>query len=94
MPTKRPVPTGYFTVGTGTTPLAVFKAHNFRHARALAKSDEVLQELRRATVIGKPLLAFGAPVWVGIASDQEQAIYEMNEGAGLLVFLRKVDGFE
>src|SRR5687767_691664 len=68
----------YFTVWTGWMPLAVFRAENLREARDLAKSDEFLQMLRRATVIGKPLLAYGAKVWVALATEVEVNIFLSN----------------
>jgi hypothetical protein len=67
---------GLFTVWTGTTPLLVFKAATFREAREVAKADEFLRMLRRATIIGKPLLSFTARVWVAPASEEEGTIFE------------------
>lgn len=73
---KRPLHSGYFTVWTGTTALVVFNAGSLREARQLATSEEFLRTLRRATVVGKPLLAYGAKVWVGLASEDERGAFD------------------
>jgi hypothetical protein len=73
---KRPVPSGYFAVWTGTTPLLVFEAASLRDAREAAASEEFLRMLRHATVISNPLLPYGAKVWIGLASDDERSIFD------------------
>jgi hypothetical protein len=96
---SRPVSEGFFTLWTGTTPLAVFRASSMREGREIAASDQLLKDLRRATVIGRPLLAFGAPVWVGLASQEERAIFDRTTstpnpfgGDTWIVYLQEVDG--
>lgn len=71
MSAKRPVSDGYYTIWTGWIPLVVFRANSLREARRLAASEDVLQWLRRATMTGRPLLPFGAKVWVALASREE-----------------------
>lgn len=80
----------FFTIWTGWTPLVVFRARTMRQARAFAASDELLQTLRRATVVGRPLLAFGAKVWVGPANEGERALLDGRDAQ--IAWLQKIDG--
>lgn len=93
MTDKRPRSEGYFTIWSGWLPLVVFRADSMREARETASSDEVQRTLRRATTIGKPVLPYGAKIWVSLAAKSEVAAFERAAtGAEELVWLQIVDG--
>lgn len=87
---KRPRATGYFTIHSGWTPLIVFRADSLRDARRIAGSDDIMKFLRRTTHVGKPILPFGAKVWVALATEEEQERLK-HADSGDFLWLQTVD---
>lgn len=73
----------------------VIRAVNLREARQLAAADQFQRLIRRATVVGKPLLNFGDRLWVGPASAEEAqqfGIVTMDQPEIQFMWLQSVDG--
>lgn len=84
-----------FTVWTGSTPLMVVRANSLREGRQFTAADQFQRLIKRATVIGKPLLHFGDRLWVGPASSAEAQKFEimaMDKPDIVFLWLQPVDG--
>jgi hypothetical protein len=84
----------FFTFWTGPTPLLVVRVSNMRAARALTTEENFLRLLRRATLVGKPLLNFGDKVWVGPSSADEIVRFHqaaLNDPDTSMLWLQPVD---
>lgn len=93
---ERIVSKGYFTLWTGWTPLAVFRAGSMREERVIAESEDLLREVRRPKVAGKPLLGSGDKVWVGLSNSADRAVYDSAQSVtpteeAVFVWLQEVD---